>query len=718
MGAGDAVIGTTTLFGILIAAAAAGAGPTHAAAAVPARAPAASAAADSLAGGPFALAAAPDSVSVPLAAAVETRLDSVVHLPEVVVERDRVGAARRRRPTGFVTELRTADAVRGYASVADLLERAAGVHVVRQGGLGAFTSVSLRGAPAGQVAVYVDGLPMQSAAHSVVDLAELPMAEVQSVEIYRGGAPLSLGPGRPGGAIQLVTGPPRGVMLSLARGSFDTWEANAGAGARFGALAASVHGGYQGSDGDYPYLNDNGTPFNAADDVEAARRNNRFDRVSGGVRLAWQPDPRWRVQATGEAQRQAQGFPGLGSVPAANARARLLRGSAQLAAARLFADEGRIEASAMLQRDRRRFEDALGQLGFARHRTDDRFGAEQMALRAMLPRRAGVQLEGGLALRLERAAPTDALDGRPDPPPSNRRTSSAETAANWQPSGGPLLLVAAQRWDRVDDRLRSAGTSGATPRVDAVRETRAPQLGARLRLPGGLELRGNWSSAERMPDFLEFFGDQGGVAGNPSLRPERVESRDAGLAWAGRVAGRWRGTLEYARFASSGEDFIVFVRTQPTAMQAQNISRAKIRGEELSASLDLPFGFAAAGATTWQSARDDGAVPFWRGRDLPQRPGRESSARLAWRGFDLEASLETRHQSESWRDRANQHRVPGRTILDAAIGWAPGVWPARIVLEGRNLDDIRATDVAGYPLPGRSFLVSLHWQAGRERAAD
>jgi iron complex outermembrane receptor protein len=641
-------------------------------------------------------------------------LDSIVTLPEVLVESERaLDPARRRRPTAFVTTLHVDARARGFESVAELLQQAAGVHVVQTGGLGAFSTVSLRGAPAGQVAVYVDGMPMQSAARSVVNLAELPMSDIETIEVYRGGAPLALGVGRPGGAIHLTTGGSDGARGRVTRGSFDTWSGSAGAGATRGALSARLYGGYQGSDGDYSYLNDNGTPFNAADDIESVRRNNRFDMVHGGARLAWQPDAVWRVQAAGNLQRQGQGFPGLASVPALNARARLARGSGLVSIARLLSGDGRIETSLMEQRDRRRFEDAEGRLGLGRHRTDDRFASTQSALRAVMPHAFGVQVEGGLAMRLERASLSDALNGRPDPPGSTRRTRSADAGARWQPWSGPLLLVAAARWDRIEDRLRATPASGPVLVSNLVRETRSPQLGARVALPGGSELRGNWSYAERMPDFMELFGDQGGVAGNPALRPERVESRDAGFAWSAVWPGGIRPSIEFAHFASSGDDFIVYVRQSQTAVKAQNISRAEIRGEELSLSVTTPAGFDAAGAVTWQSAIDDGDVPFWRGRRLPQRPGRESYARLGWRGEFLRASLEMRFVGDSYRDRANQHRVPSRTLVDAALGWTPSGAPFRLTIEGRNLGDRRVSDFSGYPLPGRTLLASIEWQAGR-----
>ena len=103
--------------------------------------------------------------------------DSVYLLPEVRVERERPSAARRRLPTAFVTELSLGEAGRALETLSDVIGEATSVHVTQYGGLGAFSTVSLRGAPSGQVAIFLDGLPLASAAHSVVNLGDLHSTE-------------------------------------------------------------------------------------------------------------------------------------------------------------------------------------------------------------------------------------------------------------------------------------------------------------------------------------------------------------------------------------------------------------------------------------------------------------------------------------------------------------------------------------------------------------
>ena len=62
-------------------------------------------------------------------------------------------------------------------------------------------------------------------------------------------------------------------------------------------------------------------------------------------------------------------------------------------------------------------------------------------------------------------------------------------------------------------------------------------------------------------------------------------------------------------------------------------------------------------------------------------------------------------ESDTFLDRANFVRAPGRTLVGASLGRSLGA--VRLLVEGRNLGDRLAEDVAGFPLPGRMFLVSL-----------
>ncbi|MEQ1833891.1 MAG: TonB-dependent receptor plug domain-containing protein, partial [Candidatus Eisenbacteria bacterium] len=303
----------------------------------------------------------------------------VAILPPVRVDADRETArlerARRRAPTAFVTTLGSGRDVRALSSLADVLGEAAGARVTQYGGLGAFSTMSLRGAPPGHVTVLLDGVPLTSAANGVIDLAGVPATAIDAVELYRGAAPVGFASPTPGGLVNLVTLPSAGLrQLRVAAGSFGTGEALGSLGAQRGAWSVMSTGGWQGSDGDFEYLDDNGTPLEPADDHVARRGNTRFDAASGLLHARYAPSEAVVLSARAEYFRRGQGVPGPGSVPVHGARfgneratlaseARLARG-ARWPALVLRANGARL---------RSRLRDTEGELGLGRLDTDERF---------------------------------------------------------------------------------------------------------------------------------------------------------------------------------------------------------------------------------------------------------------------------------------------------------------------------------------------------------
>src|SRR5215468_9573865 len=104
----------------------------------------------------------------------------------------------------FVTVLH-ADAFPAAASVADAVATAVGAHARSLGGLGAYASVTVRGAAPGHTAVLIDGVPLARIAAVTTDLGRFSLAAFGEVDLYRGAVPVELGGAGVGGALNLVT---------------------------------------------------------------------------------------------------------------------------------------------------------------------------------------------------------------------------------------------------------------------------------------------------------------------------------------------------------------------------------------------------------------------------------------------------------------------------------------------------------------------------------
>ncbi|MGB1580295.1 MAG: TonB-dependent receptor, partial [Nevskiales bacterium] len=82
----------------------------------------------------------------------------------IVIRADRdpaqIGEVATEQDAGAYTVIRREQFAHRNASVAEIIESETGVQVRQSGGLGSYSSVSLRGASEQQVMVFVDGLPL------------------------------------------------------------------------------------------------------------------------------------------------------------------------------------------------------------------------------------------------------------------------------------------------------------------------------------------------------------------------------------------------------------------------------------------------------------------------------------------------------------------------------------------------------------------------------
>ncbi|MCZ2495215.1 TonB-dependent receptor [Xylophilus sp. Kf1] len=93
----------------------------------------------------------------------------------------------------------------GAVGVADVLARLPGVEISRNGGPGNATSVFLRGAESRFTAVYIDGVRIDSQSTGGATWEQIPLSQIDRIEVLRGPAAAVYGSDAIGGVIQLFT---------------------------------------------------------------------------------------------------------------------------------------------------------------------------------------------------------------------------------------------------------------------------------------------------------------------------------------------------------------------------------------------------------------------------------------------------------------------------------------------------------------------------------
>jgi len=128
-----------------------------------------------------------------------------INLDEVVVTASRTPQARQ-NVVGDVTVIDREEIERmGAGSLTDVLRLQPGVQIITNGGAGTASSVFLRGTSTEQIVVLVDGLRMNSATLGSTSFENIPLAQIEKVEILRGPASSLYGADAIGGVIQIFT---------------------------------------------------------------------------------------------------------------------------------------------------------------------------------------------------------------------------------------------------------------------------------------------------------------------------------------------------------------------------------------------------------------------------------------------------------------------------------------------------------------------------------
>jgi vitamin B12 transporter len=119
----------------------------------------------------------------------------------------------------------------GSSSLTDLLQRQPGIEIYNSGGQGKVSSLHIRGSESDHVVVLIDGLRVNQVTSGLNAFENIPLSQIEKIEIVRGASSSLYGAGAIGGVIQIFT--KKGVSgfkpyAAIGYGRYDTKTAQAG----------------------------------------------------------------------------------------------------------------------------------------------------------------------------------------------------------------------------------------------------------------------------------------------------------------------------------------------------------------------------------------------------------------------------------------------------------------------------------------------------------
>ena len=140
----------------------------------------------------------------------------------------------------------------GQSTLTELLQGQPGIEIGASGGAGTISSIFMRGASSNQIVVLIDGVRVNSITDGATYFGNIPLSQIQRIEILRGPASSLYGQDAVGGVIQLFTkkieGRPR-FNAAVGYGSYNTRTAEAGVGGSYNGLNYSLNASSKNTDG-------------------------------------------------------------------------------------------------------------------------------------------------------------------------------------------------------------------------------------------------------------------------------------------------------------------------------------------------------------------------------------------------------------------------------------------------------------------------------------
>jgi vitamin B12 transporter len=563
---------------------------------------------------------------------------------------------------------------RQSAIVSDLLRQTPGVTVIRNGGVGTVTSVSIRGAQSDQTAALIDGIKLNdpSTPAGGFDFGQLLVGNIARIEVVRGAQSVLWGSQAIGGVVNIITRQPTEQLTLNARaegGTYGTGQAFANVSGKAGPLRASIGGGWYQTNGISAFA--------------GGRESDGFRHYAGNASVNLALTNTLSVDLRGfyaDSRTDIDGFAPptftFGDTPEYSVAKQALG----YAGVNWATQGGRLRnriGYALTNIRRRNLDPSAGtpRETFASTGRNIRFDYQGVLDLGRVTATFGAERE------ISRYA-TGTTGG-----PISRARASIDSGYG-QLLVSPLAGLNLTGGVRYDSHNRFGGiVTGAASGVYTRR---------------GTTLRGSWTQGFKAPSLFQLQSD----FGNPLLRPETSEGWDIGLAQR-LLGGRIEASATW--FSRTARDQIIFVSC-PRPLTGictgrpfgtyDNVARASAEGLEATLALRPTDALTLTASYSYIDSRARAGADA--GRRLPNRPSQSFTLNLdhRWR-FGLETGATLVNLGPSFNDGANRVRLAGYTLLDlrAAFPVARGV---QIYGRVENAFDTRYQTISQYGQPGRA----------------
>lgn len=575
--------------------------------------------------------------------------------------------------TGQAVTIITRDEIEDVqgADLTRVLERAPGVAFSRNGGLGAVTSVRVRGAEAEQLLVLVDGVRVADPASPSggFDFGNLQTGNIAKLDLLRGSNSTIWGSDAVAGVLAVTTRAETGLSASAEYGARETIFGTATGGIETDLFYAGLSGSYLTTDGFSSAAN--GTEADGFEQWDVSGRSSLYlsDQITlfargryaeGDLDIDGFPAPAFALADTGEFSKTQQYSVATGAM--------YDNGPLFLTASYSFADT-----------ERQNFNPAFG------------------------------------------TAPGFTSDGHSD---------RVELRGEWRPIG-PLILnfggesewtsletnFTARQETRISGAYAQLGIEfgGLSGHIGARHDDHADFGGATsfgadisYEVADDIRIKASVGEGFKAPSLFQLFSD----FGNSTLTPEQSTSFDLGIAWNNRNDAFYAGATAFQRNSENQIEFVSCfgvtsaICTNRPFGTYDNVGKVRAQGVELEAGANPSDSFGARVAYAYVDTENRSAGAANEGNDLARRPKHALTFSADWETplYGLTIGGDIRLVSDSFDNAPNTVRLDGYHLFTLRASLPVG---DTLEMFGRieNVTDEAYQTAAGFGTAGRGAFV-------------
>ncbi|OGQ49401.1 MAG: hypothetical protein A3I09_00535 [Deltaproteobacteria bacterium RIFCSPLOWO2_02_FULL_47_10] len=622
--------------------------------------------------------------------------EETADIGEVIVK-DSYEQTSSKAPSSFTTIIKPSKYEAESKTTTELVSKTPGVQSKDLGGPGQYSTVTIRGSSAEQVTVLIDGVKINTPEGGGVDFSSIPADIIERIEIVRGGGTAAFGPDAIGGAINIITKKAkkgRSIEIKQTGGSFYTYKSSESWMERregFGLVLSHTHAQ---SRGDYKFksasINLAGTAMGGGQTF--TRLNNGFlsEDLLTKFDFLLVPDFKFNFSnnffftkrdIAGIEEETTQLYP----TNPLEAEEKIFKNISNLSikADGFFDNRLSLETGVSNNVNRDKFTDPSPAIGAAIDTTTTSGSINPYLV--LEPSFQNSKAANLMTLRYDFR--TDIMRNTINKNRYSHGILFQDQAIFWNDR---LSLIPAIRYENPSD----------------FGDDISLRLGAALKPWSIVTFKGNVETSFRYPNFSElYYPDQGYLRGNANLNKEDAVNYDVGIIVEHKAA---RAELIY--FRNDIKNQIIWVPISATTIQPINTYDVKANGVETSLSI-RPVSFLDIESNyTWLTAR-------FKSNDfqLPGRPRHKWNSRIGiHRDFTKKfgGNLFGEHEYTSSLPVNTQNTVfiaqrssfnAGATARFLANSW--GAYT--LTFEAKDITNMQIYDARGFPLPRRSFFVTL-----------